>query len=212
MFNTLPIDQLVDKARTMYTNASANDEIKALLADPYGYTDTDYAEGLQLVRAVVDTETERDEEDDQKRTSTVTVQERVAAVREAWVDHRELVRLKVKRSDQAYRTLGLDAQVPDARAEVLAGARRFYTQLRDRPELAGGARGITAEIATARLANIEAAEVAIDAQTDEKGDVRLANAERKAAVAALRAHATEMRAIAQKALSGRPDLLGDLGL
>jgi hypothetical protein len=212
MFASLPIDQLVAKSRTMYTNAARNDEIKALMASPYGYTDDDYAHGLTLAKAVEDDGVTVDTEHGEKRASTKTAQQQVKEVRQTWTDHRDLVRTKVKRSDDAHTTLGLNQNVPNARVDILAGARRFYEQLRQNPTLAGGARGISAEIAEAALAQVASAEQAIDDQADETGDARRSTAERRANVEALREHAGEMRTIALKALKSRPDLLDDLGL
>jgi hypothetical protein len=213
MFKTLPFSELLPSADTLYTNAAESDEIKArLAAEPYEYTDQDYADGLALVQQVRDLDVQQQSERGDSTRSTEVAQAAYEALRSRFTKHRELARKRVSRDAAGFSALSLAGNTPRRRDELLREVRRFYGAIVERPELVEKIRGLSPTVATDALAQADAAQAASSAQIQEQSEATGATANRDEVVADLREHADELAAIAELALEDRPDLLRSLGL
>lgn len=195
----------------MYTNAKADAEITALL-DVYKVTTATLDEGLALIQAVEGATSDLGGETVDASEATAQVQAATASVDDLYTDDREMARTAYARDSAEYQALGLRGRVPDARAALLGAAKGFYTTLQERPALIDPIPGLTPETVAERLAAVAAAEEADSAQASEGGEVDVASEDRKAAVAALRTHASKTATVAKKALKDRPQLREKLGL
>lgn len=211
-FRRLPIPALVKESLTLYTNAAGDPEIVDALADPYGYTVEDYADGLALRQAVVDGSEETGAETADSRLATGKVQRATKALRAQFVEHREAARDMYRRDSETWSALRLTGDTPNGRAAIIAAARTFYGTVEERPDLVAKVRGLTPAVIAEAQALIVAAESTDSDQNDEAGEARTASESYKAAVEALREHAAELGNTAKRALKKRPDLLRKLGL
>ena len=212
MFGSLPLDELVARARTLYTNARDTDEIAALLADPYGYTPDDYAAGLGLVADLQQKLADHAREYGEQFAATEASEDATADLEALFVAHRRLSRAKVDRGTARYAALGLDGRVADAEAALFDQAGTFYQTLTDDPSLMDGIRGLNAAAVTRGQDAVEAARAAEDAQVKETGEAQQATVARDQAARALRVHAGELAEVAKVALADRPQLRELLGL
>ena len=210
-FAAIPAADLLLAATRLYTGLRDNPEIADDL-EPFGYTPASATAGLAAVAALREAMrvqgTEAAEADIAARAS----QAASAAVRAALVTHRGRARRAHPRGTAGYTALDLAGEVPDAEADYLAAARRFYETLTGQPALAAPVRGLPERDITTALEAVTLAERADDAQTQEGGEAQRATALRQAAEQSLRRDAAALAADAKDALSGKPQLREVLGL
>lgn len=206
-----PIPTLITDARRLYINARDNAEISALLTT-YKVTAATLDEGLALLQAVVDASSAYGAETVDASQATGAVQAATDEVADAYTEDREMARIPYPRGSDEYEALRLAGSPPRARAEILGDARDFYNTLQARPDLIDPIPGLTPETVTARLAAVLATDTDDTTQTAEEGEAQVASDARKAAVTALRRHASQTARIARRALADRPQLREILGL
>ena len=212
MFGSLPLDDLVARARTLYTNARDTPEIAALLADPCAYAPADFDEGLARVAALQQAIADHAREYGEQYAATEVSDDATGDLEALFAAHRRLARATVRRGTARYAALGLTGNVAKSEAALFDQAGTFYQTLADDPALADGVRGLTPEAVAAGQAAVEAARAAEDAQVKETGEAQLATAARDAATRAVRVHAGELAEVAKVALADRPQLRELLGL
>ena len=212
MFGTLPLDELVARARTLYTNARDTPEIATALLDPYAYTTTDFDDGLLLVTTLEQRIADQAREYGEQYLATETADEALDTLRARFVAHRRLARTAVPRGTARYAALGLVGDVSRDDEGLLTQTATFYQTLLDDPTLADGIRGLTPDAVTRARALVETARAAEDAQIKETGEAQRATARRDADAYTLRLHASELAIVAAVALADQPQLREVLGL
>ena len=212
MFGSLPLDELVARARTLYTNARDTPDVATILADPYGYTPEDYADGLALVADLQQKIADFVREYGEQFEATEASDDATADLEALFSAHRRLARSKVKSGSARYTALGLVGNVARSETALFDQASTFYQTLADDPSLADGIRGLPPEAVTRGQAAVEEARAAEDAQVKETGEAQRATVVRDQAARALRVHAGELAEVAKVALEDQPQLREVLGL
>ena len=212
MFGTLPLDELVARARTLYTNARDTPEIATALLDPYAYTPTDFDDGLLLVTTLEQRIADQAREYGEQYLATETADEALDTLRARFVAHRRLARAAVPRGTARYAALGLVGDVSRDDEGLLTQTATFYQTLLDDPTLADGIRGLNPAAVARGLAAVETARAAEDAQVKETGEAQRATVLRDRAAHAVRIHAGELAEVAKIALTDQPQLREVLGL
>lgn len=212
MFSNMRLDELVARARTLYTNARDDAQIAALLANPYGYKADDYAAGLALVQEVTNLDADQEREYAEQYAATAAAAADLATLEGLFVAHRRLARTRHKRGTAGYNGLNLAGGIADDDEGLLAQAEAFYRMLEADPSLAEGIRGLNAAAVTDGLARVAAARKAYDAQARETGEAQRATHLRDDAAGRLRAHASELAEVARVGLADYPQLREKLGL
>ena len=212
MFGSLPLDQLVARARTLYTNARDTPDVAAALADPYGFTPDDYARGLTLVAALQQAIADHAREYGEQFEATEASDDATADLKALFSAHRRLARTFVDRGTARYAALGLRGRIADGEAALFEQAGTFYQTLTDDPSLMDGIRGLDEAAVTRGHEAVERARAAEDAQVKETGEAQQATALRDQAARRLRVHAGEMSEVAKIALDDRPQAREVLGL
>ena len=212
MFGSLPIPELIAKARTLYTNAQFDEDIAGPLTTDFGYTPQDFTDGLALVDALAKRDADQRREYGEQYTATEAVQTATSDLRALYTAHRRLGRAAHRPGTAPYAALGPQGDTPDDRESLIRDADTFYRNLETDPTLASGVRGLTPAAVAAGRAAVEAARAATDTQARETGDAQRATATRDDAAHALRLHASEMAEVARIALADQPQLRERIGL
>ena len=173
-YRRLSIPDLLNESLTLYTNVS-DPEIAARLADPYGYAETDVADGLALRAAAARAAEATGAEAADGQLATARVNRAQKALRTTLVDHRDAARKVHRRGTEGYGALQLSGDVPLDRAGLIETARRFYGTAAARPDLVAAVRGLTPAVVADAQAQIQTVETADATQDDEKGEARRAS-------------------------------------
>lgn len=209
---SLPLADLVSRARTAFTNARADAEAAPALAS-YGYTDAALDALLDLTEDVEARMATQAREYGEQYAATSAAAAARADLEALYTRHRMGARIRHKRGTDAYRALGLDGTLPQRGDAVLAQADTFYRLLEQDTALAATLAPMldAAAIAGGRAA-VEAVKAANATQAKETGDAQRATTHRDDAANRLRAAYSDFVATARLALSEMPQVRERLGL
>lgn len=209
---TLPLPELLARARIFFANLRADDETGAILAD-FGYDDAAVTDALALVETVQAAETTQKLEYAEQYAATRALAEAVEALRVPYVRHVRLARVVFDRGTFGHDLLGLSGDRADAPAALAAQARTFYAGAANEAVAEALARvRITAETVAEQAARIAAVEAALATQRREMGEAQQATRARDAEEARLRAVLSDASEVAKIALADRPQMRERLGL
>lgn len=212
-FHNLAVPDLLRAARDLYTNARDDAETFAVLsAEPWEFTAADFDAGLALVDAVTRTTSMSAVEDLEAQAATHAYDDAVAAVEKTYARHRIQGRKRYRRGTPEYSALHLGGEAPDDREDLLRDAGTFYDALANSPEAVATVRAYSDAVIADAQALIAAAIKAGSAQTKEGGEAEIADAERTAAIAALREHGALTASECADALADHPQHREKLGL
>lgn len=210
MFASIPLPELVARARTLFANA-ADPEVLPRLA-PFGYAAADLEAGLDLIEEVEALTGAQQVEYAEQYEATEAVDGALAALDAVYTRHRKLARIAHPRASDGYRALGLAGTPPQAGERLVLAADTFYRALTQQPRLGAGIRGLNAAAVVDGRARVGTARTAMDQQGEETGEAQRATRVRDEAVARLRAQAAELAAVAKVALEDVPQTRERLGL
>lgn len=195
------------------TNAISNHEIAERLA-LYTYTAEKMLEGKSLLKQVEQLVSLQLAHKADKQALTHTIRHARDEAEKAYIRAIKLARIAFQGQVEPWKTLGLDGRRADGLAEMLAQARRFYTNaLNDANILATlGRFNLTEAELTQGLTLCAAVETASAARDKAQGIAIQTTQARDETVQKLKAWVSDMFAVARVALEDRPDLLYALGL
>ena len=214
----IPMDQradivdLIDTARTALTNADADPELAAELAE-FGYTPEKLDEGDALLAALVAASAAMDREHGEADDATDAAATAFEKARRVYVRHVRLARIVFEDDPGRTSTLGLRGRRPDDRAKLLDAAESFYANALADADAVTALAGVNADTASleAGRAALRAAEAARAAQAKEGGEAEQSTVARDAAADALRQWFKRFRRVAVVATEDTPQLRERLG-
>ncbi len=218
-WSKMSVPELIEAATTLYTNARDNAEIVDALTE-FGYERDpgpeddagDYDDGLALVADVTRERSEFAAEEADEDEANAALAAAVGQLYGRLVQDRKRARRAFPRGTDGYAALRLAGTLTRVHADLAAAADDFYGTIAGRPDLVGPIRGLSPERAAEGTALVTAYRTAATDQARESGEVDVAARELREAVAALRAHASQLAADAEDALADHPQLREVLGL
>ena len=195
------------------TNAISNHEIAERLAF-YTYTAEKIMEGKALLKQVEQLVSLQIAHKADKQALTHTIRNARGEAEKAYLRAIKLARIAFQGQVEPWKTLGLDGRRADGLAEMLAQARRFYTNvLNDADILAALQRyHVTEADLLQGLALLAAVDTASAAREKAHGLAIQTTQTRDETLQKLKAWVSDLFAVARVALEDRPDLLYALGL
>ena len=214
----VPMDQradvvaLIDTARTALTNADADPELDAELAE-FGYTTEKRDEGDALLDALVAASADMAREHGEAEEATDLAAQAYEKARKVYVRHVKLARIVFEDDAARAKALGLAGRRPDDRAALLDADETFYANALADADAVTALAGVNADTASleAGRAALRAAEAARAAREKEAGEAEQSTVARDAAAAALETWFRRFRKVAVIATEDVPQLRERLG-
>ena len=211
-FLTCPAADLTDRTLTLFATLAGDADALRDLAEYEIEADDEIARGLALVEEFRAALGAQAAEKAEAVLATGTAALALAELEAFHVRHRKLGRARHGRGTPGYTALGLAGRIPEADAEMEAGAEAFYRTCDANPALYAGVRGLNKDTVAAGLARVEAARTARTAQARESGEAQMATTIRQGAEVRLRALAADVAAAVEDAYHDQPQRREAFGL
>ena len=207
------IDEFLTDARVALDNSGANSEIQERLA-VYGYTPERMQEGRALYDEAVAATRQQQVEYGDKIAATAALNEAWQRAKASYNTLAQVARVAFKNDTGVTTKLALGGRRKRSLSGWMEQANVFYENALGNSEIMGGLAkfGITEERLQGGKADVEALETLNAAQEKEKGEAQQATQNRDEAIEALDEWLGDFLAIAEVALSDRPQLLEALGV
>jgi hypothetical protein len=211
-----PKNSLADRllaAHVAITNATTDDEVKALIA-VFGYDETRMTAGTSLLEAANQLQQVQQKEYGDQFQATDAFKTMWAQADADYMRFVKIARIALKEDHAAFQKLALSGIRKNSFSGWMAQAKQFYLNALDDPAVIAkmGEFGMTQEKLETGKSLLEQTEQANATQKKEKGEAQQATLNRDKAVDDLEAWLSDFIAITRIALEDKPQLLEKLGI
>ncbi|GET24893.1 hypothetical protein [Prolixibacter sp. NT017] len=205
--------EILDLYNTALTNAENQPEIAAAMAE-FGYSPEMLAEGRQILVSTRNAYNFNKKEDDETVDARVDYKARKKALYQTFKRDRKKARIVFRNDVVTLSQLGVIKSIPHSYVSWVDTMKFFYNIVVDNASIAGklARLKLTADAATATLADIEAMESARKLYYREMGESQEATQAKDAAFAVIDDWMTDFYDVAIIALEDKPQLLEALGV
>lgn len=213
MFKNKSSDKVFEICYVAIHNAINISEIAETLA-LYNYPVERLQEGFNLFKQAENISIQYLALKGDKQQATRKINKARTIANKTYIRHLKLARLVFQGNVEVWKTLGLDGRRPEAFAEWLAQARRFYTNASNDADIRTALLpyNITEADLHEGLTLLAEAETALAAREKAHGILIQATRSRDMALQTLKAWVSEMLTVARIVFEDRPHLLEALGL
>ena len=205
--------EILDQYQTALTNAENQPEIAAAMTE-FGYGPEKIAEGSQIIDTTQNAYNFNKQEDDETTDARVDYQTRKKALYQIFKRDRKKARVAFRNDVVTLSQLGVIKSIPHSYVSWVDTMRFFYNIVvnNDTTSAKLAKLKLSAEDATATLADIDALESARKLYYREMGESQEATQAKDAAFAKIDEWMTDFYDVAKIALEDKPQLLEALGV